>query len=241
MAELSKDKILYEKIISGGWSFSHHVKRGTAIRLTDIEGGANVSALFYYSFNFTERYNMGDTLKIQHISSISKNDCIYSDMGRVLMSVIDDTCKDHDVMCGVTNRGTINKKFGKADYKDFKNNYFRNGYDSLLTELYKYGMDKRDFTEVINFFSKINVDIDGNLSFVENFSKPGDHVDLKAETDTLIVFDTGMHPLNPSDEYLVKPVKFTTYECDSKDVSESCQNSCSENTRGFTNTEIALI
>ena len=241
MAELSENRILYEKIIKGGWSFSHHIKRGTAVRLTDIEGGANVSALFYNTFNFTQRYNMGDTLKIQHISCISKNNCIYSDMGKILMSVVEDTCGSHDVICGVTNRGTINKKFGAAEYREFKNDYYRNGYDSLITELYKYGMGKRDFTEVINFFSKINVDIDGNLSFVKNFTKPGDHVDLRAETDTLMVFDTGMHPLNPSEKYLVKPVKFTIYKCESPGPDDPCRNSCMENDRGFINTEISFI
>ena len=74
----SSEKILYETVVEGGWNFSCIVRRGRGIRLTDLEGGANISALFYNADNFTERYNMGDTLKIQHISTLSKHACIYS-------------------------------------------------------------------------------------------------------------------------------------------------------------------
>jgi urea carboxylase-associated protein 2 len=241
MKNIPKEDILFEKTVEGGWSFSHIVKKGTAVRLTDLEGGANVSALFYNASNVTERYNMGDTLKTQHISHISKHDCIYSDMGRILMSVVDETCGWHDVICGVSDRDLITRKYGESDYDTARNDYYRNGYDSLLTELYKHGMGKRDFTDLINFFSKVNVDRDGNLSFIAPFSNAGDYVDLRAEMNTLLVFDTGMHPLNPSGSYERKPVRFTIFKCDPASDTDPCRLSCPENVRGFENTELSWI
>ena len=92
--------LLTETVIDGGWIYSRIVKRGQLLRLTDLEGGANVSAMFYNAGNFSERFNLGDTLKIQHICRLTKYCCIYSDMGRILMSVPEDTCGWHDMLCG---------------------------------------------------------------------------------------------------------------------------------------------
>lgn len=230
-------KVLYETIVEGGWNFSHIIRRGRTIRLTDLEGGANASALFYNADNYSERYNMGDTLKIQHISSLFKTACIYSDMGRVLMSIPDETCGWHDVICGVTYPEDILKRFGEKTYQQARNGFYRNGYDSLMVELLKYGMTRRDFTNVINFFSKTLIDDNGDMTFVEGHSPAGSYVDLRAEMDTLLVLDTGMHPLNPSTEYVAKPVEITLFESDPAAADDPCRLMCPENDRGFTNTE----
>lgn len=228
---------LHETIVEGGWNYSRVVRRGRTLRLTDLEGGANVSALFYNAANFTERYNMGDTLKIQHISALDKYTCIYSDMGRILMSITDSTIGGHDVICGTTYPDTIRSRFGEQTYQEVHNRFLRNGYDSLLVELAKHGLTKRDFTEVVNFFSQIKVDADGGLQFVEHASPPGGYVDLRAEMDTLIVLDTGMHPLNPAKEYQRKPVGITLFETPLAASDDPCRLFCPENERGFANTE----
>ena len=237
MTKQSTQSVRFETVISGGWNWSHIVKRGTAVRFTDLEGGANVSALFYNAHNTTERYNMGDTLKIQHISYVTKGRCIYSDMGRILMSVAEDSCGWHDVICGVTYPETIQKRFGDKTYQEARNGFYRNGYESLLVELAKHGLGRRDFTETINFFSRVNVDNDGSLSYVENYTKAGDSVTLRAEMDTLLILDAGMHPLNPASEYTAKPVKVTILDYPEVAADDPCRMFCPENQRGFINTE----
>lgn len=233
---MSHFETLYEKVIAGGWNWSHIVKRGTLIRLTDIEGGANASALFYNAANPSERYNMGDTLKIQHISSLCKGRCIYSDMGRILMSVVDESPGWHDVICGVSDAGLMEKRFGSRPYQEFRNDFYRNGYDSLLIELAKHGLGRRDFTETVNFFSKVAVDGDGNLGYVGSYSKAGDLVELRAEMDTLLVLDTGMHPLNPAPTYQRRPVRVSIHPCTPAAADDPCRLFCPENERGFINT-----
>lgn len=237
MSRSDVENIIFEEVISGGWNWSHIIKRGSAVRLTDLEGGANVSALFYSAANTTERYNMGDTLKIQHISFMCKDRCIYSDMGRVLMSLVEDSCGWHDVICGVSNAALMDEKTGIKSYQQFQNSFTRNGYDSLLTELAKHGLGKRDFTETINFFSKVEVDDDGDLTYSENHSKAGDSVLLRAEMDTLLVLDTGMHSLNSASKYLERPMKVAIETCPPATIDDGCRNFCPENKRGFFNTE----
>lgn len=103
-------KIITENIIAGGWNWSRIIRRGQALRLTDLEGGGNVSAMFYNAADFSERFNLGDTLKIQHICRLAKNCCIYSDMGRILMSVPGDSCGWHDMLCGCAHAALIEEE-----------------------------------------------------------------------------------------------------------------------------------
>ena len=52
------------------------MRRGVTLRLTDLEGGANFSALFYNFEEKTERYNMPDTLKAQHTAFLTRGHCV---------------------------------------------------------------------------------------------------------------------------------------------------------------------
>ena len=66
----------------GGW------RAGQILRLTDTTGRACVSALFYNARDPLERYNMADTLKAQYTAFLTAGRVLYSDMGRVLASII---------------------------------------------------------------------------------------------------------------------------------------------------------
>ena len=62
---LPPELFLWEEALPGGCHWSVVMKRGSALRLTDLSGRANVSALFYNAEEKLERYNMPDTLKAQ--------------------------------------------------------------------------------------------------------------------------------------------------------------------------------
>ena len=80
----------------GGNHWSGRLRRGTALHLTDLQGGANVSALFYNAEQPLERYNMPDTLKAQHTAHYGRGHVLMSDMGRAMASVTQDTLGWHD-------------------------------------------------------------------------------------------------------------------------------------------------
>ena len=235
MNTLNKDTVLFETIVSGGWNFSHPLKRGTCLRLTDLEGGVNATTLIYNNTNLSERYNMADTLKAQFTSCLTRGHALYSDMGRMLLSIIDDTCGWHDTITACSTRQTNLARYGEKNYQQHRNDYYRDGLSSLITEISKYGMTLRDLHSHINFFTRINVDSDGNLAFV-NQAMPGAYVDLQAEMDALVVINTCPHPLDTHPEYAPKPLKVTVWNADCKPSENPCHSSCEQNKRGFTNT-----
>jgi uncharacterized protein len=235
MTELGKT--LWEEEVPAGAHWSGVLRRGVTLRLTDIEGGANVSALFYNQEEKLERYNMADTLKGQHTAFLTTGNVCHSDMGRVLCSVTDDTCGWHDTICGVSSAEIIQAKYGVTTYQEARNERYQNGYDSLINELGKYGLGRRDLVSNINFFSKVVVDEAGDMRFVTGNSTAGDSVDLRFEMDCLVVLATAPHALDPSPIYSPKPVRLTAIHSGPAAADDACRNACGENQRAFITTE----
>jgi uncharacterized protein len=232
------DHLLWEELLQSGAHWSGVARRGVTLRITDLDGGANVAALFYHYEEKLERYNMADTLKAQHTAFLTKGNVCYSDMGRVLCSITEDTCGWHDTFCGVSNAAMVAARFGKTSFQEQRNDYYKNGYDSLLNELGKYGLGKRDLVPNVNFFSKVTTDDVGDLRFHVNHSKPGSYVDLRFEMNTLVVLSTCQHPLDPSLDYTPRPVSVSAFATAPAAQDDICRTKCPENTRGFRNTEM---
>jgi uncharacterized protein YcgI (DUF1989 family) len=85
-------ELLYEDTLAGGCHWSLRMRRGTTLRLIDVEGGANLGMLFYNPDNLLERYNAPDTLKCQHTFKLTRGHCLYSDMGRIFCSIALSVC-----------------------------------------------------------------------------------------------------------------------------------------------------
>jgi urea carboxylase-associated protein 2 len=192
---------IYQKTLHGAGMWSAVVSRHKRLRLTDLDGGANVSMLLYNALERTERYNMPDTLKGQHIFHLRAPYCLHSDMGRLLASITTDTLGWHDTVCGHTDAATILEKYGHNNYQQSRNDWHRNGRDCFLIELAKWGLGKKDLVPNLNLFSKVAPDDDGRLTFVPGHSPPGSSIELRFEIDTLVVLNTCQHPLDPDPVY----------------------------------------
>jgi urea carboxylase-associated protein 2 len=229
--------VLWEELIQPGATWSHVLKRGTAIRIIDIMGGANVGAMFYNAELPVERYNMPDTLKAQHIARLTKGLVLYSDMGRVLCSITNDSVGWHDPIGGLSNAPMVTAKYGLSSYQESRNDYHKNARDSFLVELGKYGLGARDMVANVNFFSKVQVGPDGAMKFVPGNSTPGSSVELRAEMNVLTILNTCQHPLDPNPHYDPKPVKIEIRRVAPAAADDPCRVSRPENERGFTLTE----
>ena len=236
-APLNPDPIVYQTRIIGarGWSFV--IPRGFTLRITDPNGGANCALLAYNNDDRLERYNMADTLKAQHTAMLTRGHVLYSDMGRILMSIAADTCGWHDTICGTGDAALVRAKYGAKPYQGNLNAFYRNGRELFLIELGKHGLGKRDVVANVNLFSKVIVDNQGDMHFVAGNSKAGDYVDLRAEMNTLAVLNTCQHPLDPNPAWSPKPVDIALWKSGTAPADDPCRDHCPENRRGFINTE----
>ena len=235
------DTLLWQTVIPAGAHWSGILRRGLTLRIVDIEGGANLAAVFHRQEDPLERYNMADTLKAQHTAHLTRGHALHTDMGRVIASITADSLGWHDPLGGVGDAALFADKYGERRYQAHRNAMIRNGRDSLVLELAKYGLGPRDLVANVNFFSKVTVGDDGALDYMPGHSHAGAAIDLRFDMNTLAAFSTAPHPLDPQREYAPKPVKLMAWRAYPADgaapVDDLCRTSCAENGRAFTNTD----
>jgi uncharacterized protein len=234
---MNQSKPILEEPLRGGQMWSRVLRRGQTLRLTDVEGGAAVAALFYNAEELSERYNMPDTLKAQHIARLTSGFVLYSDMGRVLCSIVADSVGWHDTITGHGTAAHGRAKFGEGSYQQLRNDWYRNTRDNFLVELGKYDLGKRDIVANVNFFVKVVVDEQGALHFDPAHAKPGGFVELRAEMNTLVVLSNTPHPLDPATTYAPKRVDLSIRSGAPAQPDDPCRLSRPENARGFTLTD----
>lgn len=229
---------LLSEPLPGGGHWSCVLKRGQSLRLTDTEGGANVALLAFNAHEKSERLNLPDSLKAQHTAKLTAGHCLYSDMGRVLLAIVRDGVGWHDSIGGVTTAADVRGKYGEGSYQQLRNGFHRNGRDSLLIELGKWGLGRADLVMNLNLFSRVASDADGNLAFVAGNSTAGDSVELYAPMDTLVVLAAVQHPMDPDPQYRPRTLQLDLL----RDPGiaprvEACRTSRPENGRAFELTE----
>ncbi|HEX6507525.1 MAG TPA: DUF1989 domain-containing protein, partial [Chloroflexota bacterium] len=84
------DAMLWEETLGAGGYASRELGRGARLRLVDLQGDACVSMLVFNADHPIERLNVADTLKVQWTANLQAGRLLLSDMGRVLMSIVED-------------------------------------------------------------------------------------------------------------------------------------------------------
>jgi urea carboxylase-associated protein 2 len=235
MTNFAEQDLLWQETVPGGNHWSGLMRRGSALRFTDLQGGANVSVMFYNMEEKLERYNMPDSLKAQHTAFLTTGNVCYSDMGRVLCSFVHDTVGWHDTICGISDAALIEKKYGASNYQTHSNAMQRNAKDGLLIELAKYGLGQRDLVANVNLFSKVSADEAGNLVFNAGNSRAGDVVDLRFDMNVLVVLSTAPHALDTASTYAPADVMLSAWHAGNAAADDPCRNACAQNQRGFIN------
>jgi uncharacterized protein len=193
--------MIEDRIIAAGGYWSGIVAPGHILRLIDIEGKQAVDFLCYNADDPSERYNAADTMKIAGSVFLGKGTRLYSDMGNVLFTVIDDRCGKHDTIGGCCSRESNVVRYGVHDTPNCRDNFVR--------ALKPFGLGKRDIVANINFFMHVPVGADGSMAIADGRSKPGDFVDLRAEMKVLVALSNCPQMHNPANNYNPTPIRLT--------------------------------
>ncbi|TLD69972.1 urea carboxylase-associated family protein [Phragmitibacter flavus] len=234
---MSLDSPIFQLELEGAGMWSRVIGRNKTLRLTDLEGGANVGMMLYHATERHERYNMPDTLKGQHIFYLRAPYCLHSDMGRLMASITKDTVGWHDTVCGASDAESVLQQFGENNYQKSRNEFYRNARECFLIELCKWGLGERDWIPNLNWFSKVVADEEGKLSYVAGNSKAGDLVELRFEMDTLVVLNTCQHPFDPAMTYQPKRVRLEVFANDPPMDGDASLMVRPENARAYQNTK----
>jgi urea carboxylase-associated protein 1 len=203
---LDPAKAVYDFTIPANKPWSRVVKCGQVLRIIDLEGQQAVDTLFYNADDTSERYSAQDTILNQNAPYVSTGTQLVSNRGRIMGTVVGDSCGRHDTSAGACSCEANTVRFGQHT------RYMHACRENFLVEVGKHGMSKRDIVPNINFFMNVPIEPDGRLAIVDGVSGRGDHVDVLAAMDVIAVISNCPQVNNPCNGFNPTPVRVLVFD-----------------------------
>ena len=193
------ETIIEDRVIPADGHWGRIIRKGQTLRIVDLEGKQAVDFLCYSAEDPSERYNAADTMKYAKTIFLTTGHGVYSDMGRRLFTIVADTCGRHDTIGGCCSAESNEVRYQVADTPSCRRNFLR--------ALAPFGLGKKDIVANINWFMNVPVNPDGSMAIVDGVSRPGDHVDLRAEMDVVAVISNCPQTRNPCNGFHPTPIR----------------------------------
>ena len=182
--------VISREIVPPGGRWSGRIEQGQRLRIVDLEGQQAVDFLCYSAELPLDRMNLPNTVKLNRSLYVGKDTKIYSDLAKVLFTVVEDTCGYHDTLAGCCSNEIDLVRYGVTKTKSCRANF--------IAELATWSMGAEHIVPNINFFMRVPFKEDGHVVIDQGISKPGDYVELKAEIPVLAVMSNCPQEHNPA-------------------------------------------
>jgi len=194
---------IYRQVISAGEPWIHEIAKGQHFRIVDLHGNQAVDTLFYNAHDYSDRYSAQDTIQYQRNIYLTTGTKLISTSGNVLLTIVADTCGRHDTLGGAcaNESNMVRYAIEKRHLHACRSSFLKAIID------WNHGMSKRDITANINFFMNVPVTPEGKLTFEDGISEPGKYVEMRAETDVLVLISNCPQLNNPCNAYNPTPVE----------------------------------
>jgi len=207
-SRLDPARASYDTTLESGLGWTHVLRPGQVFRIVDLEGNQAVDTLFYNADDESERYSAVDTVREQGNLYLSVGTRLLSTEGRVLCTIVADTCGRHDTLGGACAaesnqvRYAIEKKFMHSCRDTFLL--------TIATQTRR--LSKRDLTANVNFFMNVPVTPEGKLTFEDGLSAPGRYVELRAEMPVRVLISNCPQLNNPCNGYDPTPIRLLIWD-----------------------------
>jgi urea carboxylase-associated protein 1 len=195
----STSNVVCDEIVPAGRPWGRIIHQGEVLRIVDLHGRQAVDFLCYDAADPGDRYSAMNTVKVQGNVFVQQGSVLYSDRGNALFTVIEDTCGSHDTIAGCCSEANNFLRYGVRNTPSC--------YANFLEILGQFGLGRNEIVSNVNFFMYVPIERDGRMAIVEGLSKPGSHVDLRAERDVLAVLSNCPQMHNPCNDYNPTPVR----------------------------------
>ncbi len=229
----SPGDLVWEETIAAGGYATRRLARGSRLRLIDLKGDACASLMVFNAEMPSERLNVADTVKVQWNAYLGQGKLLLSDMGRVMMSFLEDSAGTHDAFCGTSNATTNAVKYGEGS----NSGPCPSGRDRFLLGAAKHGLKRRDVHPCVNLFKTAIIAEDGTIVPQVGPYEPGRSVVLRAEMDVIVVIANCPHVLDPRPDYTVTPLRTTAWRGPITPGDDPIRTATPEGLRAFLNVE----
>ncbi|AXB78317.1 urea amidolyase associated protein UAAP1 [Novosphingobium sp. P6W] len=231
--EVAAADLLWEETIAAGGYATRRLSRGARLRLIDVKGDACASLLVFNAEMPAERLNVADTVKVQWNAYLGAGKLLLSDMGRVMLSILEDDAGTHDTFCGTSNAATNAAKYGDGS----NSGNYPSGRDRFLLGAAKHGLGRRDVHPCVTLFKGARIEADGTITPQIGPFAPGRSVVLRAEMDVIVVIANCPHVLDPREDWTVTPLRASAWRGAVTPEDDPIRTATPEGLRAFQNAE----
>jgi len=232
-AGATAQSMLWEETVAGGGYAARELGRGARLRLEDVHGDACASMLVFNAERPVERLNIADTVKVQWNAYLAPGSMLLSDMGRVLMTLLEDSAGTHDTFCGGSNAKGNAARYGSGD------NWgpHPNARDRFLLATAKFGLGRRDIHPCVNWFKGVRIGPKGDIDLQVGPFTPGRSLTLRAEMNVIVVLANCPHPRDPRPAYCVSDLRASAWRGAVTPQDDPLRNATPEAQRAFLNVD----
>lgn len=205
---LDPARAVYDEVLDSGLGWTQVLGKGQIFRIVDLEGNQAVDTLFYNAEDESERYSAADTVREQGNLYLSVGSQLLSSEGRVLCTIVADTCGRHDTLGGACAAESNQVRYA------LEKKHMHSCRDTFLLTLATQtrSMTKRDLAANVNFFMNVPVTPEGKLTFEDGLSAPGRYVELRAEMPVRVLISNCPQLNNPCNGYDPTPVRLLVWD-----------------------------
>ncbi|HET6287913.1 MAG TPA: urea amidolyase associated protein UAAP2 [Amycolatopsis sp.] len=181
--------------------YSTVLHKGEKLAIIDLGGNQAVDFLCYDAADPAKRYSAAVTIAAQRTIFLTTGSVLRTGEGAPLLTVVEDTCGRHDTIGGACSKESNSLRYGQHTRHQHA------CVENFLTEGAKWGLGKRDLVSNVNWYMNVPVEQDGTLGIVDGISAPGLRVELRAETDVLVLVSNCPQINNPCNGFDPTPVR----------------------------------
>ena len=193
--------------LPAGQGWTQELARGEIFRIVDLEGNQAVDTLFFNSRDIDERYSATETIRAQGNIYLTTGTRLMSSEGRPLLTIVADTCGRHDTLGGACSAESNQVRYA-LDKK-----YMHNCRDSFLLALARsrarHGQarpaQQHQLLHERPRHARRRADVRRRRL------RAGRYVEMRAETDVLVLISNCPQLNNPCNAYNPTPVRLLVW------------------------------
>ncbi len=185
---MADPRVHEDTIVAPRAPWSCRMSTGDTLQIIDLEGQQAVDFLCFNADDPIERYHAPNTIKVPKQVYLGLGSILRSNLANPMMTVIEDTCGQHDTIFGCCSFEVDRVRYGQTNAESCQRNFER--------ECAKHGIGCELLVPNVNWFMKVPIAKDGSAAITDSPSRPGDYVTLKAEMDVVAVLSNCPEELN---------------------------------------------
>jgi uncharacterized protein YcgI (DUF1989 family) len=202
--------LLTEHLMQPGTGKALPVLRGQVLRISQTDG---LQCADFNAFNLHDYREHFPTGRTRHMHGIhpTEGDHLWSapPRDRVMLTILRDTCGTNDVLYPRCSALLFDLHFGLEPHT--------NCHDIQAEAQREFGLTPDDVHDSFNLFMNTGIDADGRPYIAPNVARPGDHVDLLAQIDTLAVPNVCGADVMVTSNFALKPLLVQVFTASDED------------------------